>query len=115
MGYQFNKHRTTLVILLLALFFIIACGTAATPASESGDAAPQTEPTTAPAVLVTQAPQGAAPTAVPQQTPESPQATEPAGTLNIGQKELGPFMGHPRLAGNPKSSLILPRVSLRPC
>jgi ABC-type transport system substrate-binding protein len=103
MGYQSKMRKLFLFIPVLALFFIIACGAAALPASEPGDAAPQSEATTAPTVAVTQAPQSAVtPIAMPQQTPESPQAAEPAGTLNIGQKELGPFMGHPRLAGNPQ-------------
>ena len=32
----------------------------------------------------------------------APGETTPVGTLNVGQKELGIFMGHPRLAGNPQ-------------
>ena len=27
---------------------------------------------------------------------------KPEGTLNVGQKELGPFMGHPAVTGNPQ-------------
>ena len=32
----------------------------------------------------------------------APGESSPVGTLNVGQKELGIFMGHPRLAGNPQ-------------
>ena len=30
----------------------------------------------------------------------------PIGTLSVGQKELGPFMGHPSLTGNPQIFLL---------
>jgi hypothetical protein len=104
MACQFNRHRFSLIISFLVLFFVIACGAAATPDSEPTADAPeaQTEPAAAPTEAANAAPSGATSTANPQQTPESPQATEPAGTLNIGQKELGPVMGHPRLVGNPQ-------------
>jgi peptide/nickel transport system substrate-binding protein len=29
-------------------------------------------------------------------------AAKPSGTINVGQKEIAPFMGHPKLAGNPQ-------------
>ena len=48
---------------------------------------------------------GAAPVAPPTATPEpGPGVVEerPSGTLNVGQRELGPFIGHPSLSGNPQ-------------
>ena len=37
---------------------------------------------------------------MPTKAPEAD--PKPAGTLNIGQKELGPYQGHPKLSGNPQ-------------
>ncbi len=58
-------------------------------------------------------PQPGDPTRVPiataAPTPETamPEVMEkPEGTLNVGQKELGPFMGHPALTGNPQIFLL---------
>ena len=31
---------------------------------------------------------------------------KPAGTLNVGQKDMGPFNGHPTLSANPQIYLI---------
>ena len=48
---------------------------------------------------------GAAPVAAPTPTPQPGSGVteeRPTGTLTVGQKELGPFMGHPNLAGNPQ-------------
>ena len=39
-------------------------------------------------------------TAVPTKAPEV--MVKPAGTLNVGQKELGPYFGSPKLSGNPQ-------------
>jgi len=89
MAYQLKKHKFALLVPLLVLLFIIACGTAAPPepAGVEPQPEPQAEPTAASPAADTQAPQAApTPTAVPQQTPESPQAIEPAGTLNVGLK-----------------------------
>jgi ABC-type transport system substrate-binding protein len=103
MDYRLNKHKVGMFIPLLVLLFAVACGAAATPAPEPAGETPQAEPTTAPAAAETEAPQQAVtPTAMPQQTPEPPAAVEPAGTLNVAHKELGPFMAHPKLIGNPQ-------------
>ena len=97
-----------LVALSALLALVIACGGAsleegsgAQPVASDQQAA---EPT-----AVQPAPQQQAATAVPIATPDpTPEGSavgsleQPAGTLNIGQKELGPFMGHPALAGNPQ-------------
>lgn len=85
--------------LLLAL--ATACGGAAqteTPAAGQPPAAPEQPAATA---IPTAAPV-AAPAATA--TPEMPAAAmeAPSGTITVGQKELGPFMGHPALTGNPQ-------------
>jgi len=45
-----------------------------------------------------------------QLCPSKPQnllrQVEPAGTLNIGHRELGPFVAHPKLIGNPQILII---------
>ena len=72
-------------------------GAGAQPAAPDQQAA---EPTAAQPV-----PQQQAATAVPIATPEGSAAgslEQPVGTLNVGQKELGPFTGHPALTGNPQ-------------
>ena len=48
---------------------------------------------------------GAAPVAPPTATPQPGSGVmeeRPRGILNVGQRKLGPFMGHPSLAGNPQ-------------
>ena len=75
--------------LALLLAAILACGSSAT-------ATPVSAPPTA-AVAATAAP---APTAVPTKAPAV--KAKPSGTLAIGQKELGPYVGNPKLIGNPQ-------------
>ena len=97
-------------IVLLFVVLLFACGSSATetPASNSGStsasqatAVPSTGGS-ATAVPLT----GGSATAIPKVTVQATQAPparmEPSGTLNIGQKELGPYQGHPKLAGNPQ-------------
>ncbi len=75
--------------------------TAAQPAASGQQAA---EPTAAQPAPQQQA-ATPVPIATPIPTPESPamgSSEQPVGTLNVGQKELGPFMGHPALTGNPQ-------------
>ena len=43
----------------------------------------------------------AAPTATPAAAKASAAKVKPAGTLSVGQKELGTFQGHPSVAVNP--------------
>ena len=97
-----------LVALSALLALVIACGGAsveegagAQPVASDQQAA---EPTAA-----QPAPQQQAATAVPIATPiPTPEGSaagsleQPVGTLNVGQKELGPFTGHPALTGNPQ-------------
>ena len=99
--------RFIFLIGLLSLTVIVACGSSATATPESstsstgnttsstkssGAAGPTTVPRSA-----TSAP---GPTAIPTEAPQAD--AKPSGTLNIGQKELGPYQGHPKLAGNPQ-------------
>ena len=87
--------------LSLLLGLATACGGAAqteTPAAGQPTAA--AEPAAATAIPT------AAPVAAPAATatPETPAAAmeAPRDTITVGQKELGPFMGHPALTGNPQ-------------
>lgn len=103
---MFRRFRSPSFIvftsLILGLFFLAACGSSAT-------ATPQ--PTAAPAATIapaatsapsaTTAPAAPTPTAVPVATQAPVAAAKPAGTLQVGQKELGTFQGHPALAVNP--------------
>jgi len=43
-----------------------------------------------------------APTPVPTAAPTPPPAPKSSGTLTVGQKELGPYVGNPKLIGNPQ-------------
>lgn len=84
--------------LLLAL--ATACGGAAqteTPAAGQPAAPEQPAATAIPTAAPVAAPAATA-------TPETPAAAmeAPRGTITVGQKELGPFMGHPALTGNPQ-------------
>ncbi len=107
----------TLSALLLLLTVVVACG--GTSQSEQ-PAAPQqaaaqtsNEQPTAVQQASSQSAQpaateipAAAPIAAATPTPETADTMmmedAPTGTLTVGQKELGPFMGHPALAGNPQ-------------
>ena len=120
-----------LVAMSSLLVLIVACGGAAPEAAPSADqaqpaaqqtggqqAAPQQAPAQQPAgQQATQPPAAPQPQAPAQQvatkvpiatvapTLESPAAVvidKPEGILTGGQKELGPFIGHPNLAGNPQ-------------
>ncbi|MCI0843945.1 MAG: hypothetical protein J4N87_01235, partial [Chloroflexi bacterium] len=39
---------------------------------------------------------------MPTAAPPPPSAAKPSGTLRVGQKELGPYVGNPLLIGNPQ-------------
>ncbi|NQW24510.1 MAG: ABC transporter substrate-binding protein [SAR202 cluster bacterium] len=80
--------------MTLLLAVILACGSSAT--ATPGVATPSTG--SSPTIVPTSVPPTA--TVVPADAPTA--STEPSGTLNIGQKELGPYQGHPKLAGNPQ-------------
>lgn len=91
--------------LMLGLFLLVACGSSATATPESAPtsatATPESAPTTAPTRAVTTSPGTVAPTAAPTPTTAPAVSAKPAGTLQVGQKELGTFQGHPKLAVNP--------------
>ena len=127
---RYIAGKPTIVALLalsLLLALILACGGAAetdqpaagstssgqsaAPAASSGSSAAPAA--TAPAAAssgssmapaATEVP-AAAPVAAPTATPQTAAAVteeRPSGRLTVGQKELGPFMGHPALTGNPQ-------------
>ncbi|HIM63082.1 MAG TPA: hypothetical protein EYM42_10195, partial [Dehalococcoidia bacterium] len=98
--------------LALLLAALVACGSSATatpvpaaPTAMPGAAsptamAPTSVPSTGggPAATTVPAPT-AQPTAAP---PPPPSVPKPSGTLRVGQKELGPYVGNPMLIGNPQ-------------
>lgn len=105
--------------LTLLVALVIACGGAAeTPAPSGGQTSGEQSATpAAPAPAATEAPVRSAPAstevpvaaavAVPTATPQTSaeamsEEDKPTGRLIVGQKELGPFMGHPALTGNPQ-------------
>ena len=88
--------------LTLLLAAMLACGSSATstPIPEQATAVPgitAAVPTSAPSSGKASVP---APTAVPTKAPQA--APKPSGTLNVGQKELGPYVGNPKMIGNPQ-------------
>ena len=95
---KFITMTATLLALLLLSAWVVACG----GASQEAAPAPQ-QPAAPPAATEIPA---ATPVAAPAATvaPEISDAMDerPTGTLTVGQKELGPFMGHPSLTGNPQ-------------
>ena len=108
---------TALVALSLLLVLIAACGGAAPEAAPSTDQAqpaaqqqaPAQQPAQQQAAPQQQAPAQQAATKVPiatvaptQEAPAAVVVDKPEGILTGGQKELGPFIGHPNLAGNPQ-------------
>jgi peptide/nickel transport system substrate-binding protein len=95
---QWLKNSKIMILgpLALLLAVILACGSSATstPIADQSTAVPNA------------AVPNAAPTAVPEATAAPTEAPEvmakPSGTLNVGQKELGPYFGSPKIAGNPQ-------------
>ena len=101
---------TTIALAALSVLLVlaVACGGAS---QEEAPAAPPAAPNqqAAQPTATQQVPQQQAATAVPISTPiPTPESAttdsseKPEGTLNVGQKELGPFMGHPAVTGNPQ-------------
>ena len=104
-----NPRFLILGPLVLLLAAILACGSSATatpvpPAPAAKAPAAKAPAAKAPAAKAPAAKAPAAPTAVPTAVPtKAPQvASKPSGTLNVGQKELGPYVGNPKLIGNPQ-------------
>ena len=84
----------TLIALPLLLALVAACG---------GTAQPEETTTGQPAATPMSGDTAVAAATV---APETAMAEVPTGTLTVGQKELGPFMGHPSLTGNPQIFLV---------
>ena len=90
-----NPRIVTLFVAPLLLALLVACGGAAqSEEPATGQPAAEQPATTAIAVAT---PVSAAPADTSSIAME-----QPTGTLTVGQKELGPFMGHPALTGNPQ-------------
>ena len=100
-----NPKLMVLGPLALLLAAILACGSSATatprpaaPTTAPGAPAPTAmAPTAVPSGGATAVP---APTAAPTAAPAV--MVKPSGTINVGQKELGPYFGSPKLSGNPQ-------------
>ena len=121
---KISANVVALGALSLFLALVIACGGAddaeqptasqSSAAQSAAPAAPATPATTAPPAAsssgssspsATEVPVSTvvmAPTATPQAAAPAMDAEKPSGTLVVGQKELGPFTGHPALTGNPQ-------------
>ncbi len=94
-----NPKLLILGSLALLLAAILACGSSATAVPQS--AAPASKAAAAPTAVPSKGIKAApAPTAVPTEAPQA--AEKPSGTLSVGQKELGPYVGNPKLIGNPQ-------------
>ena len=91
-----NPKYLVLGSLALLLAAILACGSSAT-ATPVRSAPTTAAPTAVPSGGETTVP---APTTAPTETPSA--MAKPAGTLNVGQKELGPYFGSPLLSGSPQ-------------
>ena len=107
-----GKYTTIATILALSSLMALAAACGGTAQTEQPSAAQTstdqgsapTEPPAAAAPAATSPPAAAA-VAAATATPEPAAAMiedKPSGTMTVGQKELGPFMGHPSLAGNPQ-------------
>ena len=91
-----NPRILTLFAAPLLLALLVACGGAA-QTEEPATGQPAAEQPAATAIAV------ATPvSAAPADTTTTTMMEAPTGTLTVGQKELGPFMGHPALTGNPQ-------------
>ncbi len=97
-----------MVALSALLALVIACS-GASPEEGSGGQPVASDQQAEQPTAAHPAPQEQAATAVPIATPDAtPEGSavgsseQPEGALNVGQKELGPFTGHPALTGNPQ-------------
>ena len=95
------KHPKLMILgpLAILLVAIIACGSSATatPVPPTSDTGATAAPTAVPASGDKSAP---AASAAPTKAPEV--VAKLSGTLNVGQKELGPYFGSPKVSGNPQ-------------
>jgi peptide/nickel transport system substrate-binding protein len=100
-----HKHslgRLDLSLMALLLVAGVACATAA-PETVGEEASPTAASVPSTDDIQTSQPTAEAdvPTAAPAPTTAAA-VTAPSGTLNVGQKELGPFIGHPSQMPNPQ-------------
>ena len=101
MNHWLKNHKLMILgPLALLLAAILACGSSATATPIAAAPVPTTAaaaPTAMPSGGGASAP---AATASPTKAPEV--MAKPSGTISVGQKELGPYFGSPKLAGNPQ-------------
>ena len=104
MSYILKKSKLiTIGTMALLLAAILACGSSATTTpmpSSSASKAPAAKTDAPTAVTSTKSTSAPAATAAPTKAPEM--VSKPSGTINVGQKELGPYFGSPLLSGNPQ-------------
>ena len=81
-----------LPLLCLVLLAAVACGTAAPEAQKEAPKEP----------VVQKGAPTAAPTAVPEAMAAPPDGMKPEGTINVGLKEMGPFLVQPTVMQNPQ-------------
>jgi len=94
--FSLSKHLPKAIVLLfVALLF--ACGSSATATPVPSTSV---EPTAVPATTAPGA--TPVPTAVMEATEAPPAMAEPAGTINMGQKETGIFEAHPSMSSSPR-------------
>jgi peptide/nickel transport system substrate-binding protein len=109
---RMNLVATVLVLLFLGFGF--GCGAAAPEPQAADDQAPQQpaaqqEPAVQPEASAPEEPAqeaSAAPTAVPESASAPVEVTEPEGTINVGQKEIGRFIAHPSQQQNPQIFVV---------
>ena len=107
MMHWFKKpNKVIFAPMVLALAFVIACGSAAPAADQpAAPAAQQDAPAVkdaAPAAGKDDTAAMAAPTAVPGAVTAPGEVMKPEGTINVGLKEMGPFFIHPSVMTNPQ-------------
>jgi peptide/nickel transport system substrate-binding protein len=98
-----NPKLMILGPLALLLVAILACGSSATatPVESTGDTGTENQAKASPtAVSSSESKSAPAPTVAPTKAPAG--VVKLSGTLNVGQKELGPYFGSPKISGNPQ-------------
>ncbi|GIT44211.1 MAG: hypothetical protein Ct9H300mP11_21470 [Chloroflexota bacterium] len=98
-----NPGLLLLMSVMTCLLVLVACGSSSTSSEDAQPAA--TKAPSAPKVAATATPkivrEASTPVPKAEKASGSGAKAKPAGTLQVGQKELGTFQGHPRLAVNP--------------
>ena len=98
-----NPGLLLLMSVMTCLLVLVACGSSSTSSEDAQPVA--TKAPSAPKVAATATPkivrEASTPVPKAEKASGSGAKAKPAGTLQVGQKELGTFQGHPRLAVNP--------------